>query len=75
MSGPELPYRSDEHGNLTGVVVPIDLWREIGAELESHHPLKSEAMRRRLLEANGRCGSIALDESLERLGIGRAEVG
>lgn len=69
-----LQYLSDEHGDLTGVVVPIDVWREIRAELETHHLLKSETMRRRLQEATVRSGGLALDEVVDRLGIDHTEV-
>jgi hypothetical protein len=68
---PETPvqYVADEHGELTGVIVPIDLWREISSELETHHLLKSESMRQRLLEAINRSEGIPLEEALARLGV------
>jgi hypothetical protein len=69
MSTEDVQYVSDEHGALTGVVVPIALWREIISELETHHLLKSETMKRRLLEARGRQDAIPLDEALAELGI------
>lgn len=48
---PEIQYVSDETGNPTAVIVPIELWREIEAEKETAYLLKSENMKRRLLEA------------------------
>ncbi|HMB90445.1 MAG TPA: hypothetical protein VKP65_06330 [Rhodothermales bacterium] len=69
MSTEDVQYVSDEHGDLTGVVVPIALWREIISELETHHLLKSEAMKKRLLEARGRQDAIPFDEALEQLGM------
>ena len=69
MSTEDVQYVSDEHGTLTGVVVPIALWREIISELETHHLLQSETMKRRLLEARGRQDAIPLDEALAELGI------
>lgn len=47
----EIQYVSDESGNPIGVIVPIELWREIESEKETAYLLKSENMRRRLLEA------------------------
>jgi antitoxin YefM len=46
----DIQYVTDEKGKPTGVIVPIDLWREIVSETETAHQLKSEPMRRRLLE-------------------------
>lgn len=65
----ELQYISDEEGNLTGVLIPIDLWHDIASELETSHLLKSEKMKRRLLEAKQRSKGIPLEEALEKLGI------
>lgn len=57
MTGTDLLYLSNERGDVTGVVVPIDVWREISEEIETRHLLKSEAMRRRLLGAMARTGA------------------
>lgn len=40
----EILYVSDESGNLVGVIVPIELWREIESEKETAYLLKSENM-------------------------------
>lgn len=69
MSEADMHYISDERGELTGVIIPITLWREIVSELETHHLLKSETMKKRLLEARGRNGGIAFEEVLDQLGI------
>ena len=42
MSNPEIQYISDESGNPTAVIVPIELWREIESEKETAYLLKSE---------------------------------
>ena len=60
---------SDAQGNSLGVIVPIELWREIESERETAHLLKSETMKRRLLEAKGRQQGISLEEAREKLGI------
>jgi antitoxin YefM len=51
---PEIQYVSDESGKPTAVIVPIELWREIESEKETAYLLKSENMKRRLLEAKER---------------------
>ena len=66
---PEIQYVSDESGNATAVIVPIELWREIESEKETAYLLKSENMKRRLLEAKDRQDGIPFEEALEKLGI------
>jgi len=65
----EIQYISDESGNPTAVIVPIELWREIESEKETAYLLKSEEMKRRLLEARDRQTGIPFEETLEKLGI------
>ena len=66
---PEIQYVSDETGNPTAVIVPIELWREIESEKETAYLLKSENMKRRLLEAKERKTGIPFEDTLEKLGI------
>jgi hypothetical protein len=66
---PEIQYVSDESGNATAVIVPIELWREIESEKETAYLLKSEKMKLRLLEAKENRTGIPLEEALEKLGI------
>src|SRR5256885_1833349 len=47
----EIQYVSDAEGNNVGVIVPIELWREIQSERETAYLLRSETMKRRLLKA------------------------
>ncbi len=63
----EIQYVSDENGNPIGVIVPIEIWREIESERETAYLLKSENMKRRLLEAKERQEGISFDEAHERL--------
>ncbi len=65
----EIQYVSDESGNPISVIVPIELWREIESEKETAYLLKSENMKRRLLEAKERRGGISFEEACEKLGI------
>lgn len=65
----DIQYISDEEGNPTGVIVPIDLWREISSERETAYLLQSQTMKRRLLEARKRREGIPLEEVREKLGI------
>jgi PHD/YefM family antitoxin component YafN of YafNO toxin-antitoxin module len=51
------------------VIVPIELWREIESERETAYLLKSQAMRRRLLEAKARRKGISLEEVRAQLGV------
>ena len=69
MSHTEIQYVSDESGNPVGVIVPIKLWREIESERETTYLLKSENMKRRLLEAKERQEGISFEEACEKLGI------
>lgn len=66
---PDIQYVSDESGNPTAVIVPIELWREIESEKETAYLLKSEEMKRRLLEAKDRQTGIPFEEALDKLGI------
>lgn len=52
-----------------GVIVPIELWHEIQSERETAYLLKSQTMKRRLLEAKKRQDGISLEEVREKLGI------
>lgn len=65
----DIQYISDESGNPTAVIVPIELWREIESEKETAYLLKSEEMKRRLLEAKDRQTGIPFEEAIEKLGI------
>lgn len=69
MSAIDIQYVSDEKGNPVFVIVPIELWREIESERETAYLLKSEEMKRRLLEAKNRADGISLEEACEKLGI------
>lgn len=64
-----IQYISDENGNPTGVIVPIEVWREIASEKETAYLLQSETMRRRLFEAAEREEGIPFEEVREKLGI------
>jgi PHD/YefM family antitoxin component YafN of YafNO toxin-antitoxin module len=66
---PDLQYISDESGNATAVIVPIELWREIESEKETAYLLKSEEMKHPLLEAKNRQTAIPFEDAREKLGI------
>ena len=65
----EIQYISDESGEPTAVIVPIELWREIESEKETAYLLKSENMKHRLMEAKDRQTGIPFEEAREKLGI------
>ncbi len=71
MNSQELRYISDESGTTVAVIIPIELWHEIESERETAYLLKSEAMKRRLLEARDRQGGIPFEDACEKLGKGR----
>ena len=62
-------YVSDANGNAVGVIVPIELWREIESERETAYLLKSDAMKKRLLEAKDRTEGVSLEQARANLGI------
>jgi len=65
----QIQYISDEQNKITGVIVPIDLWREIESEKETAYLLKSQNMKKRLLEAKDRKEGIPFDEACKKLGV------
>jgi len=66
---PDIQYISDESGNPTAVIVPIELWREIQSEKETAYLLKCVKVGERLIVANDREKGIPFEEALEKLGI------
>ena len=66
---PRIQSVSDESGEPTAVIVPIELWCEIESEKETAYLLKSENMKRRILEAKDRETGIPFEEAREKLGI------
>jgi PHD/YefM family antitoxin component YafN of YafNO toxin-antitoxin module len=69
MSATRIQYVTDAKGNNVGVIVPIELWREIESERETAYLLRSGAMKRRLLEAQKRTTGASLEDTHEKLGI------
>ena len=65
----DIRYVTDTNGNAIGVIVPIELWREIESERETADLLKSKKMKKRLLAAKRRRKSISLEEVRDALGL------
>ena len=65
----DIQYVSDSEGKAVGVIVPIELWREIESERETAYLLRSAAMRERLLEAKDRDQDLSFEEVRENLGL------
>jgi len=61
MSDTEIQFASNELGEPT--------WRQIESESETAYLLKSETMKRRLLEAKEREQGLSFEASVEKLGI------
>jgi PHD/YefM family antitoxin component YafN of YafNO toxin-antitoxin module len=62
-------YVTDADGKAVGVIVPISLWREIESERETAYLLRSEAMKKRLVEAKERAEGISLEDARAKLGV------
>lgn len=69
MPDTDIQIVSNEAGEPTAVIVPIELWREIVSERETAHLLSSEKMKQRLLTAAGRSGGLSLDAVIAKLGM------
>lgn len=69
MASAEIQVVSNEAGEPTAVIVPIDLWREIASERETAYLLKSEPMRQRLLNSLKRTDSVPLDDAISKLAL------
>ena len=65
----QIQYIADENNNITGVIVPIDLWQEIQSEKETAYLLKSKPMKKQLLAAKNRKKGIPFDEARKKLGV------
>ena len=69
MPDADIQIVSNEAGEPTAVIIPIELWREIASERETAYLLKSDTMKKRLLEAAQRQDGLSLEVVLEKLGI------
>ena len=69
MENAEIQIVSNEAGEPTAVIVPIELWREIESERETAYLLKSKTMKQRLLAARQRKDGISLEAVVEKLRI------
>jgi len=69
MANAEIQIVSNENGQPTAVIVPIELWREIASERETAYLLKSENMKERLLAALERNEGLPFEAVIEKLGV------
>lgn len=69
MPDTDIQIISNEAGEPTAVIIPIELWREIASERETAYLLKSETMKERLLAAAKRQNGLSLEAVVEKLGI------
>lgn len=69
MGQTDIQIVSNEDGEPTAVIVPIELWREIESERETAYLLKSETMKARLLAARERKEGIPFEAAIEKLGL------
>ena len=68
MVGQDIQIVSNEAGEPTAVLVPIQLWREIASERETAYLLNSTVMKDRLLAAMQRNEGFPIETALEKLG-------
>jgi hypothetical protein len=64
-----IQYISDQDGKTTGVIVPIELWRELTSARETAYLLSSATMKERLLNAKNRQDGMPFEVVCEKLGI------
>jgi hypothetical protein len=72
-----IQYLVNETGDPTAVVVSIEEWNQLLAELQKNKPdrddtqylMQSETMRERILAAKGRTGGKTWEEVQDALGI------
>jgi PHD/YefM family antitoxin component YafN of YafNO toxin-antitoxin module len=69
MADPAIQIVSNENGQPTAVIVPIELWREIESERETAYLLKSKTMKSRLLDALKRDDGLSLEAAVEKPGL------
>jgi hypothetical protein len=69
MNDSQVQYVSDEQGQFTSVILSIELWKDILSELETHHLLKSDTMRQRLIGARQRSNGVILEDAITELGL------
>jgi hypothetical protein len=69
MVNTEIQIVSNESGEPTAVIVPIELWREIESERETAYLVKSATMKDRLLQAAQRQTGLSFEAAVEKLGI------
>lgn len=62
-------YVSDEQGEITSVILSIELWRSILSELETQYLLKSDTMRQRLLAAKQRTSGVVFDKAATAINL------
>lgn len=69
MPDTEIQIVSNEAGEPTAVIVPIEMWKEIASERETAYLLKSETMKNRLLAAARRTEGLPFESVVEKLGL------
>lgn len=69
MADPAIQIVSNENGQPTAVIVPIELWREIESERETAYLLKSKNMRNRLLDALKRDEGLSIEAVVAKPGL------
>lgn len=69
MANTAIQIVSNEDGQPTAVIVPIEVWHEIESERETAYLLKSKNMKTRLLDALNRSEGLSIEAVVEKLGV------
>jgi PHD/YefM family antitoxin component YafN of YafNO toxin-antitoxin module len=65
----DIQYISNNNGEISGVVLPIDFWNKINCTDETEYLLQNKVNKKRLIESLNRDEEVSKDEAYERLGF------
>lgn len=69
----KISYVSDAQGKPSAVIVPIDVWERIRAEIGIEADWPGPVMRQRILDSINSNERIPFDEAIKRLGMTRED--
>lgn len=64
-----IQYISNDNGEISGVVLPIDFWNRINCNDETEYLLQKDKNKKRLIESLNREEELSKEEAYERLGL------
>ena len=69
MTSQDVQIVSNQNGEPTAVLVPIELWREIESERETAYLLESPTMKERILRGVSQQSGIPFEDAIAKLGV------